>query len=164
MNQSFRAVYEAAFPVIKEELTHTQRVTRLYRSSLKLLFSWAVKRDVFLKEAGKIRAEFNANRNCTKEQAGFYIKQANKRLRERVHPDPYRIPWMPGGSKFMRNPTPPNEVVYRDGEIPVEAYTGTNTPMHLDSIPITFRPLPTVQDPSVAAAAAVASATAAASK
>ena len=141
MNSAFKAVYEHAFPVVKEELSHQQRVTRLYRSSLKLLFHWAVKREVFLSEAEKIRAEFEANRNCSMPQAHFFIKEAEKKLIDNFHPDPYIIPWMPGGSKFMRNPTPPNEVVYRGEEIPKEAYTGTNTPIHLDSIPISIRPL-----------------------
>ncbi|CAL1353716.1 unnamed protein product [Linum trigynum] len=26
------------------------------------------------------------------------------------HPDPYIVPWAPGGSKFTRNPTPPEGV------------------------------------------------------
>ncbi|KVH95984.1 hypothetical protein Ccrd_001932 [Cynara cardunculus var. scolymus] len=33
------------------------------------------------------------------------------------HPDPYIVPWAPGGSKFTRNPTPPSgiEIVYDYG-------------------------------------------------
>ncbi|OVA18977.1 hypothetical protein BVC80_6125g1 [Macleaya cordata] len=31
------------------------------------------------------------------------------------HPDPYIVPWAPGGSKFTRNPTPPAGV----GGLPV---------------------------------------------
>ncbi|PWA57037.1 hypothetical protein CTI12_AA413740 [Artemisia annua] len=33
------------------------------------------------------------------------------------HPDPYIVPWAPGGSKFTRNPEPPKgiEIVYDYG-------------------------------------------------
>lgn len=36
-------------------------------------------------------------------------------LKEKAHPDPYIVNYMPGGSLFMRNPALPLEVVYPDG-------------------------------------------------
>ena len=141
MNKAFRSAYEHAFPAVVETLTHQQKVTRLYRKSLKLAFHWAVQREVFMAEAQKIRDQFDANKNCSEKQAEYFVKKAEERIEEMYHPEPYIVPWMPGGTKFMRNPTPPPEIVYPKGEIPESAYTGTNTPMHLDSIPITFRPV-----------------------
>ena len=38
-----------------------------------------------------------------------------KRLRENAHPDPYIVPYMPGGSLFMRNSPVPLEAVFPDG-------------------------------------------------
>ena len=58
-----------------------------------------------------------------------------------AHPDNYVLPWMPGGSKFMRNPPPPPDVVYAFEKEPADARTGTNTPRWPDSVPITFRPV-----------------------
>lgn len=52
----------AALQAVKQEvvLSHQQKVTRLYRASLRLLDSWAFDKDLFNEEATKIRAEFNA--------------------------------------------------------------------------------------------------------
>ena len=38
------------------------------------------------------------------------IREAEKELERYTHPDPYVVPYMPGGSKFMRNPPPPLDV------------------------------------------------------
>jgi hypothetical protein len=42
-------------------LTHAQRVTRLYRQSLKLTNSWAIDRQIFLEEAAALRSAFDTN-------------------------------------------------------------------------------------------------------
>lgn len=139
MNSAFTAVYHASVNHAGGALTHQQRVTRLYRQSLKLLFSWAVNRPVFLEEAGKIRARFDANRGLSPEAAKYAVEKGEEEMLEFYHPDRYVMPWMPGGSKFMRNPPPPLEVVYPDGNIPAGATTGTNTPVWPDSVPVTFR-------------------------
>ena len=44
----------------KVVLTHVQRVTRLYRTSLRTLDSWACDREIFLTKGGVIRARFDA--------------------------------------------------------------------------------------------------------
>ena len=38
-----------------------------------------------------------------------------------THPDPYRNPVMPGGSKFMRNPPLPMDVCFPEGNYPKDA-------------------------------------------
>ena len=35
-----------------------------------------------------------------------------------THPDPYKNPYMPGGSAFMRNSPLPKEVCFPDGDAP----------------------------------------------
>jgi len=38
-----------------------------------------------------------------------------------THPDRYVVPYMPGGSKFMRNPPVPMSVCFPDGNLPPDA-------------------------------------------
>jgi NADH dehydrogenase (ubiquinone) 1 beta subcomplex subunit 9 len=45
------------------------QVTRLYRNSLKVLCSWAIDRDIFIDEATKMRARFDAERGCNPGKA-----------------------------------------------------------------------------------------------
>ena len=131
--KSFREV-AAASRMPRQELTHTQRVTRLYRNALRLQFSWAVQRSIYLEEAEKIRARFDALKNEPKDSLAvkLALQEGEAELAEKVHPDPYVVCWMPGGSKFMRNAPPP----------PPKGYdlTGTNTPVWPDMVPITYRP------------------------
>lgn len=54
-------------------LTHTQKVTRLYRSSLRLLDSWTVDRELFNEEATKVRAEFDANKNLPADSGYVHV-------------------------------------------------------------------------------------------
>lgn len=61
MNSSFVEVASRYRQVLS--LSHVQRVTRLYRKSLRTLDSWAVDRDLFNDEADKLRARFNAARH-----------------------------------------------------------------------------------------------------
>jgi len=140
MNSAFKAIHAASVNKAAA-LTHKQEVTRLYRNSLKLLFSWAVSRDVFIDEATKLRARFDANKGINRDAARSVIVDAKKEFDAYYHPDRYVVAYMPGGSKFMRNPPPPLEAVYPDGNYPEGATTGTNTPVWPDSIPITFRPV-----------------------
>jgi len=97
------------------------QVARLYRDSLKLLSSWCIDRDIFNEEATKIRSAFDDERGCKPEKAIRLLRQGNEKLWEYTHPDPYRNPIMPGGSKFMRNPPLPMDVCFPDGNYPADA-------------------------------------------
>lgn len=139
MNRAFLEV-AAQTRMPKPDLTHQQRVTRLYRQALRLAFSWSVDRRVYLSEAERIRNQFNQLKN-EKPDSGrvkFALEQGEKYAASMVHPDPYCTPWMPGGSKFMRNPPPPPDVCGENYPL-----TGTNTPVWPDMVPITFRPVGT---------------------
>ena len=54
-----------------------------------------------------------------------FSKEGKAELFEYTHPDPYCVPYMPGGSLFMRNPPPPLEICFPDGNYPhdVPRYT-----------------------------------------
>lgn len=47
------------------------------------------------------------------------MREGEEELAKFTHPDPYVVPYMPGGSKFMRNPPPPLKAVFPEG-IPSE--------------------------------------------
>lgn len=71
-------------------LTHSQRVTRLYRRSMKHLLSWCVERDVWRQEALKLRAEFDAYKHETdRSKIAQLVEDGEERFRRQAHPDPY---------------------------------------------------------------------------
>lgn len=148
MSKSFREV--AAYYRNVVNLTHSQRVTRLYRKSLRTLESWAVDREIFLRESERIRARFNAYKHA--DAAGGEVtrvlREAEAELAEWVHPDMYTVPYMPGGSKFMRNPPPPLSACFPDGipeefnyaaqdvnciQVPMSAYPEGRTTVLIDA-------------------------------
>jgi len=96
-------------------------VAHLYRDSLRTLLSWAVDRDVFNEAATDLRQRFDANRGVSKSAAARLLREGQEELFKAMHPDPYRLPVMPGGSKFMRNPPLPMSVCFPDGDIPADA-------------------------------------------
>mmetsp|Transcript_4915 Transcript_4915/g.16110 ORF Transcript_4915/g.16110 Transcript_4915/m.16110 type:complete len:158 (+) Transcript_4915:126-599(+) len=113
MNSTFaKAVqqFKSAPPV----LTHAQRVCRLYREALKLTSSWSVLREIFVMEADKLRAEFDANKDVdpNSKKATLLVEKGEARLYEYTHPDPYVCAYMPGGTLYMRNPPLPRVVVH----------------------------------------------------
>ncbi|KAL4444703.1 hypothetical protein ABPG77_002520 [Micractinium sp. CCAP 211/92] len=81
------------------------RAIHLYRHSLKNMLSWAVRREVFYVEQEKIRAEFDQLKHVDDPiQIERALERGEERLRERLHPDPYIVPYRPGGSMYARNP------------------------------------------------------------
>ena len=50
--------------------------------------------------------------------AARLLREADAELATWTHPDPYVVPYMPGGSKFMRNPPPPLSLVFPHGVPP----------------------------------------------
>ncbi|KAL6504913.1 NADH dehydrogenase [ubiquinone] 1 beta subcomplex subunit 9 [Orobanche hederae] len=103
-----------------------ERVRTLYRRALKDTLNWAVHRHLFYHDADALREKFEANR-----QVVCYLHILLVALQEDIelidkmitageasynkwrHPDPYIVPWAPGGTKFCRNPTPPAGCVRR---------------------------------------------------
>ena len=58
----------------------------------------------------------------------FPPQEGKAELYENSHPDPYCVPYMPGGSLFMRNPPPPLSICFPDGNYPADAPTHTMNP------------------------------------
>lgn len=58
----------------------------------------------------------------------FFFQEAKAELHSNTHPDPYCVPFMPGGSLFMRNPPIPMEVCFPDGNYPKDAPKVTFNP------------------------------------
>jgi NADH dehydrogenase (ubiquinone) 1 beta subcomplex subunit 9 len=56
------------------------------------------------------------------------FKEAKAELHRNTHPDPYCVPFMPGGSLFMRNPPIPLEVCFPNGNYPADAPKVTFNP------------------------------------
>ncbi|KAF7928904.1 uncharacterized protein EAE97_009746 [Botrytis byssoidea] len=75
-------------------------VSSLYRRSLKLSLDWCVHRHLWRGQALYIRSLFEAQKNAL-------FKETEDLLEKWKHPDPYRPPTAPGGSKYERNlPSP----------------------------------------------------------
>ena len=53
--------FEGAIAQVQRKvvLSHNQRVTRLYRNSLRTLNSWVIDRSIWCREGAKIRAQFD---------------------------------------------------------------------------------------------------------
>ncbi|KAF2743692.1 hypothetical protein M011DRAFT_450920 [Sporormia fimetaria CBS 119925] len=79
-------------------------VLRLYRRALKLSLDWAVHRYLWRGQALYIRSLFEANKHVAEpRQQRALIKETEEILERWKHPDPYRPPTAPGGSKYERN-------------------------------------------------------------
>ncbi|KHN33712.1 NADH dehydrogenase [ubiquinone] 1 beta subcomplex subunit 9 [Glycine soja] len=68
--------------------------------------------------ASNLRERFEENRHVEDpDTIDRLIADAEASYNKWRHPDPYIVPWAPGGSKFTRNPTPPQgiEIVYNYG-------------------------------------------------
>ncbi|XP_028122658.1 NADH dehydrogenase [ubiquinone] 1 beta subcomplex subunit 9 isoform X2 [Camellia sinensis] len=91
-----------------------ERVRILYRRALKDTLNWAVHRHLFYQDASELRERFEANKNVENLEAiDRLIADGEASHNKWRHPDPYIVPWAPGGSKFTRNPTPPaGELAY----------------------------------------------------
>ncbi|KAK9014695.1 hypothetical protein V6N11_005844 [Hibiscus sabdariffa] len=98
-----------------------ERVRILYRRALKDTLNWAVHRHLFYQDASDLREKFEANKHVEDlDTIDKIIAAGEATYNKWRHPDPYIVPWAPGGSKFTRNPVPPSgiEIVY-DYEIKV---------------------------------------------
>ncbi|CAN4112458.1 unnamed protein product [Withania somnifera] len=86
-----------------------ERVRILYRRALRDTLNWAVHRHLFYPDADALRERFEANRKVEDiETIDRLIADGEASYNKWRHPDPYIVPWAPGGSKFNRNPVPPD--------------------------------------------------------
>ncbi|KAI9288929.1 hypothetical protein BC943DRAFT_287105 [Umbelopsis sp. AD052] len=89
------------------QTAHRLYVKSLYKRSLKLSLDWYIRRDLWRQKALDIRHQFELNKNVTspKELQKIFAK-TEKQLEEFAHPDPYKLPMGPEGTKWERNIPP----------------------------------------------------------
>ncbi|KAI9633002.1 uncharacterized protein MKK02DRAFT_40382 [Dioszegia hungarica] len=88
-------------------VAHRLYVKSLYKRYLVNSLNWYIRRDLWRDKAIEIRAEFERNRNISDPRAlALVLEQAEERLAKDLHPDPYRSPMFPDGTKWERNIPP----------------------------------------------------------
>ncbi|XP_021627298.1 NADH dehydrogenase [ubiquinone] 1 beta subcomplex subunit 9 isoform X2 [Manihot esculenta] len=88
-----------------------ERVQIPYRRALRDTLNWAVHRHLFYQDASNLREKFDAKKHVEDQDAiDRMIAEGEAQYNKWRHPDPYIVPWAPGGSKFTRNPTPPSGI------------------------------------------------------
>ena len=100
-----------------QALSHAQKVTRLYRKTLKNMLSWTVQREMWRKEACELRATFDANKNVDMARAIKLLEEGEAEFQRHKHPDPYigkvygvaliGVKVQLGGTKKIHNGTRP---------------------------------------------------------
>ncbi|RRT55800.1 hypothetical protein B296_00044903 [Ensete ventricosum] len=103
----------AAAAYLARRAAQKERVRLLYRRALKDTLNWTVNRHHFYQHASDLREKFEANKHAEDLDTIDRLIQVGEANYEKLrHPDPYIVPWAPGGSKFCRNPPPPAGVRY----------------------------------------------------
>ena len=72
-----------------QALTHAQRVTRLYRRSLKHLLSWTIDRQGWRKQAVQLRSQFDFYKHADTRKAAILLEKGEQVFETNKHPDPY---------------------------------------------------------------------------
>ena len=71
-------------------LSHAQKVTRLYRKSLKHLLSWTIDRALWRQQALELRARFDAHKDLRDmKKAVHLLEDGEEEFNYLKHPDPY---------------------------------------------------------------------------
>ncbi len=73
-----------------QQLTHAQRVTRLYRRSLKHLLSWAIDRPLWREKALELRDRFDEVKDVQDRALALkLLEDGEKEFKKFEHPQPY---------------------------------------------------------------------------
>ena len=104
-------------------LTHQQRVTRLYRQALRTSRDWCVDIELWLQHARTIQQEFRANKDVPLLEGERLAQRGLERLLDYRSPEPLTRPYMPGGCTYQRNVPPPLELC----EPPESLHAGEST-------------------------------------
>ncbi|KAJ3362231.1 hypothetical protein GGF32_006262 [Allomyces javanicus] len=90
---------------------HVIYVRQLFRRALRTAQDWSTTREGFRQTCIDIRYQFEANRNVhNPKQLSAVLAAAEKDLKDMAHPEPYRYPTSPFGSKYERNVPVPKEI------------------------------------------------------
>lgn len=91
-------------------ITHVQRVTRLYRASLRNSRDWIIDRELWIEDAREIQRAFRENKFKSLAEGQHLVEKGMTELFKRRHPEPYIPIYAQGSSKYQRNVPPPPEV------------------------------------------------------
>ncbi|KAL0962319.1 hypothetical protein UPYG_G00338580 [Umbra pygmaea] len=84
-------------------LTHSQKVLRLYKKSLRHLESWCIFRDKYRFYACMLRARFDeAKDEKDMVKSTLMLKAGEEEFWANQHPQPYIFPDAPGGTSYER--------------------------------------------------------------
>ncbi|KAK9895672.1 hypothetical protein P389DRAFT_67565 [Cystobasidium minutum MCA 4210] len=101
---------------------HRSYVKTLYRRALKDALDWYVRRDLWRNRAIEIRATFEQHRDVQDpRRVATLLQQVEKNFLKRQHPDPYRPPMFPDGTKWERN-IPPRIFTEEEKRAALEAH------------------------------------------
>ncbi|KAF8524655.1 NDUFB9, NADH-ubiquinone oxidoreductase [Hysterangium stoloniferum] len=100
---------------------HRLYVKSLYKRYLNNSLDWTIRRDLWRPRALQIRAHFERNRDVHDPRAlAKILEEAEAYLSATAHPDPYRAPAFPGGTKWERNIPPPTAPIFDHKEVEPE--------------------------------------------
>jgi NADH dehydrogenase (ubiquinone) 1 beta subcomplex subunit 9 len=116
---SAASMHAARAAAWEEGITHAQRVTRLYRASLRTSRDWIIDYDLWLIDAAKIQARFRSNKDVSIVEGRNLVEKGMVELFGKRHPEPYIPIYMEGSSKYQRNVPPPPEVRERNLRSPL---------------------------------------------
>lgn len=94
-------------------LTHAQRVTRLYRATLRNSRDWIIDRELWIEDARVIQATFRSHMHKSRVEGEALCREGMEMLMKQRHPEPYIPIYANGSSKYQRNVPPPTELVER---------------------------------------------------
>lgn len=91
-------------------ISHSQKVTRLYRASLRTSRDWKIDYERWVEECVKIQARFHAHRDKSITEGKHLVEKGMAELMANRHPEPYIPIYAKEGSSYQRNVPPPPEV------------------------------------------------------
>lgn len=94
----------------EQGITHSQRVTRLYRSSLRTARDWVIDYEDWVKQAIVIQGRFQANKDKSLVEGKHLVETGMAELLSKRHPEPYIPIAAKDGSSYQRNTPPPPEL------------------------------------------------------
>lgn len=94
----------------EQGITHAQRVTRLYRASMRTARDWVFDYELWVKECVAIQKRFRDNQTLSLVEGKHLVEQGKAELLSKRHPEPYIPISAKEGSSYQRNVPPPPEV------------------------------------------------------
>ncbi|CAG8764903.1 587_t:CDS:2, partial [Acaulospora morrowiae] len=89
-------------------VAHRRYVASLYKRALKTSLNWYIFRELWRPKALEIRSRFEANKNVKSfKHLKSILEETEAELFRFRHPDPYKYPTAPDGTKWERNYPPP---------------------------------------------------------